>query len=119
MEVVWHGKFFIHISLLASVHCKEALVLFEASGFCYNVDAGLWLGLLEYPVVVLCYGDPAALDMQDWLRYIYKQTRLFIGIVVISSKEGKLIRLGLLSLEKHILGTGWNTLNLEIPESMN
>jgi hypothetical protein len=35
------------------------LVWFQASGFYYTVNTGFLPGLLRYPVVALCHGDPA------------------------------------------------------------
>ncbi|KAL6092449.1 hypothetical protein STEG23_022795, partial [Scotinomys teguina] len=42
------------ISLLASVHCKESWVWFEASGFCCTMDAGPSLGLLLDILLLPC-----------------------------------------------------------------
>ena len=47
---------FIHLSLLASVHCRVSLVWLEASGFYYTINAGpslkLLLDILLLPFVV-------------------------------------------------------------------
>lgn len=45
---------FIHISLLASVHCKASLVLFEISGICYAVSSGPSLGLVLDILLLPC-----------------------------------------------------------------
>jgi hypothetical protein len=66
LQCVTAGHPLVHTSLLANVHCSDSLVWFQASGFCYTINTGSSLGLLGYPVVALCRGDPAALDMQDW-----------------------------------------------------
>lgn len=56
---------FAQTALLADVHCNKSLVGFEVSGFCYTIIAGATLGLLsDNPVVALCSGDNAALDVQ-------------------------------------------------------
>jgi hypothetical protein len=52
---VSHNIPFVHTLLLAKVHCNEALICFNSSG---------------YPVVALCHGDHAALDLQDWLFHL-------------------------------------------------
>ena len=36
---------FVHISLLANVHCNEPLVSFEVSGFYYTINTGSSPGL--------------------------------------------------------------------------
>lgn len=51
---------FSHTPLLVTVPCKESLAWFKVSG--------LWAlsGIpLIYPVISLCHGDPAVLDLQD------------------------------------------------------
>lgn len=48
---------------------------FKVSSFCYAVDTGSSLGLFRHPVV-LCRGDSAALDLQDWLTLFSKQQRV-------------------------------------------
>lgn len=37
---------FVHMPLLASVHCSEPLVWVKAAGFCYSINTGSSLGLL-------------------------------------------------------------------------
>ena len=45
------------------IHCKQSLVWFEASGFCYTINSRSSLGLLLFPWVMgLC---PTVLDLQD------------------------------------------------------
>ena len=50
-----------------NVHCNEPLVLFEVSNFCDTIHIGI---LTETPpnyhFVVLCHGDPAALNQKAW-----------------------------------------------------
>jgi hypothetical protein len=41
---------FAQSAFLASVHCNESLVWFEAPGFYYTISIGSSLGLLRYPV---------------------------------------------------------------------
>ena len=64
---------FVHTSLLANVHCNESVT---------GVVRGLWFLLqfwiltgtpLGYPVVALCHGDPAALDLHDQSLHTLKQ----------------------------------------------
>lgn len=61
---------FVYTSLLANVQGSETLVCFEASDFCYSIHTGT---SLRYPVVARSHGDPAALDLQDWLFYVLQQ----------------------------------------------
>ena len=57
----------VHTSSLANVHFNESVVWSEASGFCDIINIGSSSGTPpSYPVVALCYGDPAALEQQDW-----------------------------------------------------
>lgn len=56
--------FSIHISLLASGHCKESLVWFQASSFCYTSDTRpAWDSPQDKDN--LCLGDPIALNLQN------------------------------------------------------
>ena len=61
---------FIHIALLASVHCKESLVWFKASGFCYTIDTGPSLGLLLDILLLSCIVE----NLQDWYLHVLQQT---------------------------------------------
>ena len=55
---------FVHISLLANVHCNQSVI---------SLVQGLWLTATlsklgphqDYSVVALCHGDPTTLDLQD------------------------------------------------------
>lgn len=82
------GNPFIHLSLLANVHCTEPLAWFKASGF----PPLLMLGPppLEYPVVALCHRDSEALGMQDEPLHMLQQIidRVYGGV-------GQLITLAL------------------------
>jgi hypothetical protein len=80
---------FVHASSLASVHCSESLACLEASGFCYTINAGSSQG---YPVAVLCRGDPAALNLQDWPYHTLQQ---FIAGVDVEVGQLKALDLGL------------------------
>ena len=79
----------VHTSLIANIHCNESLVWFEASGFCYTINAGSSQG---YPVAVLCRGDPAALNLQDWPYHTLQQ---FIDGVDVGVGQLKALDLGL------------------------
>jgi hypothetical protein len=47
-------KAVVHTSLLASVHCNEPLVCFEASGFCYTIYTGPSQELLLDTLLLPC-----------------------------------------------------------------
>ena len=36
----------------------------------------------DYPVVVLCYGDPAALEQQDWPFHVPQQFTIYVHLGV-------------------------------------
>ena len=43
-------------------HCNDPLVWYEASGFCYSINAGTSLGLLsDRLLLTLCHGGPVVL----------------------------------------------------------
>lgn len=50
VAVVWHMShtvhYLVHFPLLSSTHCKESLLWFEASGFCFSINTGPSLGIL-------------------------------------------------------------------------
>jgi hypothetical protein len=56
------------------ISINESLVWFEASGFCYTINTRSPLGLLGYPVVALCHGDPAALVLQCLPLHVLQQS---------------------------------------------
>ena len=62
------------MSLFVGVHCKDSLVWFEASGFCYTNSAGPSLELLLVTLpVALCCGNPAALGLQDQSLHVFQK----------------------------------------------
>jgi hypothetical protein len=87
---VSHSRPASHTSLLANVPCNESLVC---------LSQGLWLLLhhqywnltgtpLGYPVVTLCHGDPAALDLQGWSLYPLFKDGLDVGVGQLKALSG-------------------------------
>ena len=64
---VYHS---VHTSLLASVHCNEPLVWFEAPGISYTINNGSSPGLLSDILMLSCV---AALYLQDWSLHMVQQ----------------------------------------------
>jgi hypothetical protein len=82
---------FVHTALLTHVHAMS-LVLFEALGFCYTINAGSSLGLLLLPCVMEGLCHPVTLDLQDWPLHTLQQ---FIDGVDVGVGQLKALDLGI------------------------
>lgn len=60
----------VHTSSLGNVHCNKSLFWFELAGFCNIINSG---SCLRYLQVILCHGDPAAMDQQEWPFHVPQQ----------------------------------------------
>jgi hypothetical protein len=64
------------LQCVTSVSCRIPFCsnsLLSNVGFCYTISPGSSLRLLGYPIVALCHGDPAALDLQNWPLHTLQQ----------------------------------------------
>lgn len=87
---------FVYTSLLTSIHCKESLVCFEASGLCCSIHTGTSQGLLS---------DSCCLPV-SWEAYSFGSTELALHLLqhVIDGVDGGESKVKAVDLD---LGRSW------------